>query len=85
MHSTFVVGTITTVSKIKQLKVFVVPFFPPTLLVSNEKVHLPQQVVEVHCWELQLVVFHWLENVVVLVVEPPHEQVVEVLLIIIAF
>jgi hypothetical protein len=41
VHSTFVVGMIVGVSKIVQLKVLVVPFFPPTLRVSDEKILLP--------------------------------------------
>jgi hypothetical protein len=41
MHSTFVVGTTIKGSKIEQLKVLVVPFFPLALLVSDEKVRLP--------------------------------------------
>jgi hypothetical protein len=41
--------------------------------------------VEVHYWEIQLVVFPRLENMVVLMVEPPYEHVVVVFLILIAF
>ncbi len=62
-----------------------VPFFPPTVLVFAEKVNLPQSVVEVHCWEHQLVEFPWLKNMVVFVIQPLHEHVIVVLLIMIAF
>jgi hypothetical protein len=41
VHLTFVIGMIVKVSKIDQLKVLVVSFFPPTLWVSNGKVLLP--------------------------------------------
>jgi hypothetical protein len=40
MGLAFVVGTIIGVSKIDELKLIVVPFFPPILLVSNEKVNM---------------------------------------------
>jgi hypothetical protein len=51
----------------------VVPFFPPTLLISNEKVNLLYSIIEVHCWEHQLVEFPQLENMIVLVTKPLHQ------------
>jgi hypothetical protein len=62
------VRTTIGVSKIDQLKVLVIPFFPPTLLVFDE-----QMLLKLYCKELQPVVFPWLENMVVLVVKPSHK------------
>jgi hypothetical protein len=73
------------VSKINELKVLVIPFFPHALLVFDEEVNMLQLNVEAHCYKHQPVEFSQLENVVVLMVEPPHEQVVMVLLILIVF
>jgi hypothetical protein len=71
VHSTFVVETTIGVSRIDWLKVFVVPLFPPTLLVFDEEINMVQ--------------FPWLDNVIVFVIKSPHEWVVVVLLILIAF
>lgn len=67
------------------LKVLLVPFFPLALMVFDEEISMSQLVIEVHCMEQQVVESLQLENMVVLVIESFHEQVVVVLLILIAF
>jgi hypothetical protein len=54
-------------------------------MVFDEEISMSQLVIEVHCMEQQVVESLQLENMVVLVIESFHEQVVVVLLILIAF
>jgi hypothetical protein len=82
MHLACINGIIVRVSKIDRLKEFVIPFFPLVLLVFDEGKYV---IIEAHCQEYQSIEFPQLENMVVFVVEPLHEQVVVVFLILIAF
>jgi hypothetical protein len=68
VHSTLVVEMNVGVLKSNQLKVLVVPSIPLALLVFDEEVSLFSPIVEVQCWEHQLVEFPQFENTIVLTI-----------------
>jgi hypothetical protein len=51
IHLACIDGMNVGMSKINQLKVFVILFFLPTLLVFDEEVNMSEPVVEAHCWK----------------------------------